>query len=193
VHREDARRGEQVVHHGEDRLLDLARVQGAADQHLLAPEVDQDEDFAARPVHFGAGVEAGSADDGESGNVVQKRLPVHGEEHVPGEKGVPRHLGDDSYREPVRLVRAHVAILDEELPPLEVGEQPRPERLVPVGVEGAVRLPPVDRSFAPGLPHEEAVVGGPARVLAGPHDEGTGRREVPFATTQRLLEQRRTR
>jgi len=61
VHRQDARRGEQVVHHGEDRLLDLARVQGSADQHLLAPEVDQDEDLAPRPVHLGAGVEAGRA------------------------------------------------------------------------------------------------------------------------------------
>ena len=194
VHRQDARRREQEVHHGEDRLLDLARVQGAADQHLLAPEVDQDEDLAPRPVHLGAGVEAGRADDRELRDVAQERLRVrHGEEHVPGEQGEPRHLGDDADRQPMPFIRAHVAILDEELPPLEVGEEPRAERLVLVGVEGAVRRSPVDRPFASGLPHEEAVVGGPARVFAGPHDEGTGRRQVSFATPQRLLEQRRTR
>jgi hypothetical protein len=98
VHRQDVGGGEEVVHHGEDRLLDLARVQGAADQHLLAPEVDQNEDLAPRPVHLGAGVEAGRADDGEFGDVAQERLPVYGEEHVPGEQGVPRHLGDDPDR-----------------------------------------------------------------------------------------------
>jgi len=48
------------------------------------------------------------------------------------------------------FVRAHVAILDEELPPFEVGEHPAPDRLILVGIEGAVRLSPVDRPSLPG-------------------------------------------
>ncbi len=92
-----------------------------------------------------------------------------------------------------QLLVSGPAILDEKFPPFEVGEQPGPERLVHTGVEGAVRRSPLDRPFASGFPHEESVIGGPAGVLAGPHNEGTGSRQVPFATPQRLLEQRRTR
>ena len=41
---------QRVVEDGEDRLLDLAGVVRAADQHELAAEVDEDEDLGARAV-----------------------------------------------------------------------------------------------------------------------------------------------
>ena len=50
VHREDALERQAVVHQREDRLLDLARVEGAADQHLLARRVEDDERAGARAV-----------------------------------------------------------------------------------------------------------------------------------------------
>ena len=57
VHRQDALERQAVVHHREDRLLDLARVVRAADQHLRARRVQHDERAAARAVLLRIGLE----------------------------------------------------------------------------------------------------------------------------------------
>ncbi len=58
VHREHAALGQAVVHQGEDRLLDLAGVGGAADQDLLVGEVQAHEVGRAGAVGVGVGGEA---------------------------------------------------------------------------------------------------------------------------------------
>src|SRR5205807_2092530 len=50
VHRKHVLGRQQVVERGEDRLLDLAGVTGAANQDDAAPQVDQDEGLAFRAV-----------------------------------------------------------------------------------------------------------------------------------------------
>ena len=50
VHRQHALQRQRVVEDGEDRLLDLAGVVRAADEHELLAEVDEDEDLGARAV-----------------------------------------------------------------------------------------------------------------------------------------------
>ena len=106
VHREDAPLRQEEVHHGEDRLLDLARVEGAADDHFLPAEVDEDEDLAAGAVHLGTGMETRRADHRELGNVGRQLLRVEdGAEHVAGEEALPRELRDDPDGQPVLLRR----------------------------------------------------------------------------------------
>ena len=59
VHREDALERQAVVHDGEDRLLDLARVERAADEQLGAARMQHDERAGARPVLLRVGLEVG--------------------------------------------------------------------------------------------------------------------------------------
>jgi len=63
VHREDAREWQAIVHQREDRLLDLACIEAAADQHLLARRVQHDERPGARPVGLGIRLEARRVQD----------------------------------------------------------------------------------------------------------------------------------
>ena len=63
VHREDALERKPVVHHREDRLLDLARVERAADQHLGAARVQHDERARPRPVLLRIGLDGGRVQD----------------------------------------------------------------------------------------------------------------------------------
>jgi len=89
VHRHDAGERHEVVHHGEDRLLDLPGVAGAADDADALIEVEDDEGLAAGAVHLGHALEAGSAQDGELRHVAaQLVMGVGGDEHVPGEHAV---------------------------------------------------------------------------------------------------------
>src|SRR5262249_5330047 len=80
--REDAAQGEEVVEDGEDRLLDLARVLRAADEHDAAREVEDDERLRARPVAPGIGGEAGRMDDVEVGAMSRELVAVRTEEEV---------------------------------------------------------------------------------------------------------------
>src|SRR5205823_10640291 len=57
MHRKDVLRREQVVERGENRLLDLACVTGAADDDDPPAEVDQDERLTARAVSLRLGLE----------------------------------------------------------------------------------------------------------------------------------------
>src|SRR5207245_2835022 len=67
VHRKHPLGREQVVECGEDRLLDLARVFGAADENHAAPEVDEDERFAMGPMLSGVGLDGWQRRDWEVG------------------------------------------------------------------------------------------------------------------------------
>ena len=65
VHGEHALLGQQVVHDGEDALLDLAAVLAAGDQDQLLLIVDHDGGLGVDAVTLGDALEAGSGNDGE--------------------------------------------------------------------------------------------------------------------------------
>ena len=67
VHGQHALVGQPVIHDPEGALLHLAGVVGAADQDLLARQVDEDDRLAARAVALGIGLEGGRVDDREVG------------------------------------------------------------------------------------------------------------------------------
>ncbi len=96
VHRQDAFEGQAVVHEREDRLLDLAGVEGAADEHLHPARVENDEGLAPGPILFGIGRDLGRVQDerlrlvvGELllGRIDEERLR---EERMPGAVGHTR-------------------------------------------------------------------------------------------------------
>jgi len=84
MHRKDVLRREQVVERGEDRLLDLARVTGAADDDDPPAEVDQDERLTARAVSLRLGFERGQRDHGEIRFEVHQFVRGRTDEQVAG-------------------------------------------------------------------------------------------------------------
>ena len=65
VHRQHVAQRQQIVHDGEDRLLDLPRVARPADEDELLRKIQQDEDLGVGAVGGGIRVKARHVDDGE--------------------------------------------------------------------------------------------------------------------------------
>ena len=192
VHREDAALREEVVHHREHRLLDLAGVGGAADQDLAALEVHDHEDFGSGLVLVGGGAEAGGGDHRELRAVFVERFLVPGaDEHVPGEEALPGLGGDDPDGESVLGVGAGVAVLDEQVAALEVGGHPPAQAGVPLGGEGVVVATPPDVGVGVRFADHVLVVRGAAGELAGAHHDGAAVGQRGFAAEDRLLGERR--
>jgi len=164
--------GHEVVHGGEDALLDLAAVLRAADEHQAAAEIEQDERLALGSIQFRLGLQPRHVNDGEFGHVIAQLLRVElADEHVAREQVVPGVLGNDAHRHTVVQVCANVAVKDEDVAVLGVGQH-LPVEVVEVFLcEGAVDFAPPDVRFARRLLDNELVVGGAAGVAAGLHDQ----------------------
>lgn len=95
MHREHSLLRQDAVEEGERRLLDLAGVRRAADQHEAAVEVQDDEGFGARAVELGNGVKVRRVQDGWRRLVRLERVRVRLKQQVAREEAVPHGLGDD--------------------------------------------------------------------------------------------------
>ena len=71
---QDVLQRQQIVQHAEDRLLDLARVARAADEHQPPREVQRDDDVGRGPVPGGIGLEARGIDDRERRLTARRRV-----------------------------------------------------------------------------------------------------------------------
>ena len=101
VHREHALLRQQVVQNREHRLLDLAGVVRAANDHELLLEADGDANLGlgavAGGMWRGSRTRAGPSTRGLKFELFGRRP----QEQAPGEQAVPRLLGDDAQRQPV--------------------------------------------------------------------------------------------
>ncbi len=130
-----------VVHHREDRLLDLPGVAGAADQDQPLRIREQHERRVGRTVDLGIGRQTGGVEDGELRFIALELLVARPQEEVAGEQVVPGVLVDHPDVQAVGGIRAGVSVED---PQLAIGEMGGHLPLHPVehvGVDG-----PVDRS-----------------------------------------------
>ena len=188
VHRQHPLLRQVVVHDAEDALLDLARVDRAADQDHPAGEVEEDEGGALRAVLRRVGLEGADVDHREA-RLENLELLAVGlvEEHVLGKEVVPRLLGDDPDRQPVVGVRSRVAVEDEEVLVRHVGLGLGEEPVEALGVEGPVDVAPPDLPVRRGIPDRELVVGRAAGVLAGGGDQGALAGDPGLAAPDRLL------
>jgi hypothetical protein len=98
VHRQHLLLRQQVVEHREDRFLDLTGVGGAADEHQLARQIEQDEGLRVGAVDLGDRLEGGHVDDRELGHVRRQLLGRGLDKEVSGEERVPGADGDDPDR-----------------------------------------------------------------------------------------------
>ena len=182
VHRQHAPQRQQIVHHREHRLLDLAGIAGPPDQHQALREIQQDEHLGVRPVYPRIGLAGRRVDHGELGDVVRKLGTVgFGDEQVTGEQRVPSLLGHHPHRQAVGGVRPRVAVLHEQIPAAQMFDDGLVDGVEPVGIDRTVDVTPRDPGRARRLVHEESIAGRPPRVGAGAKDErpGRGHRSLP--------------
>ncbi len=107
------------------------------------------------------------------------------------EQAVPRLLGHDAHRQPVRRVGARVAVLDEDFLAAQIGEHAALEAVECRRIDRAVHLAPRDVLLARGFLDDELVVGRAAGVLAGAADDRPISRNLSFTPPHDFLVERR--
>ncbi len=193
VHRQHVLVGQQVVQDGEDRLLDLAGVPGAADRHDAFAEIDQDRAVRGGAVGLRIGLEARQVQDGEFRLEALELLGPGPQEHVAGEQVVPGGLGQHAHADAVRRIGAGPAVAHEQLAALGIGQHAIVQGAEALRRDRLVGLAPVDAAPGLGILDEELVVGRAAGMDAGAHDEGAAVAHLAFAAADRFLVERRNR
>ncbi len=186
MHRHDAGLGQHVVQVGEDRLLHLAGIGRAADQHDLAREVDRDDGLGAAAVPGRVGAEARQVDDGQLRREVGEGLALRADQQVADEQRVPGILGEDPGADPVTDLGTADEILGEQLTPLGMGHEVLEEGVELGPGDGAVVLPP-HLVLGVGVADDELVLGRAAGMDAGLSDQGAAGGELGLAALQRVL------
>ena len=115
VHRHHALLRQQVVERGEHRLLHLAGIGGAADQHDHAGEVDGDHRLAQRAVAGRIGPKRRQVDDRHLGHEALELVRLRPDQQVADEQRMPGIFGDDARAQAVIAVGAADQILDEQV------------------------------------------------------------------------------
>ena len=190
VHRHHTLQRQQIVEDGEDRLLHLAGIGGAADQDGLAFEIHHHHGFAAAAVAGRIGLEAGQIDDGVFGHERRQIGQFRAHQQGADEQAVPGIFGDHAHLHPVFGLAAAKEILHEQVAlALQRGFE--------IGLDGsellrrdALVLVPPDGAIGGGIAHDELVVGAAAGVLAGFHHERAMFRQQALAALYGEFHQR---
>ena len=192
VHREHALLRHVVVHDGEHRLLELTGVARARDEDHPLREVEHDGRARARAVLCRIGLELRRVEHRE---VRIERRQLGGfrtNEHVPHERHLPRVRRDVADGEAVLGIGAAVEVLHEQLvAPIQVFDDVRAQRLELLLGERLVDLAPVDVRFGRRFFDEEFVVRRAAGMRRRHGAEGAHVGELSFATSDRVLDERR--
>jgi hypothetical protein len=193
VHREDARERKPVVHQREDRLLDLARVERAADQHLLPRRVQDDERPRARPVRLRVGLEAGRVQHERVGLEAAQLVLGRVDEHRPREERVVRAGRDDADGDALLRVGARERVDDVDVAAAEVRRHLLAQTLEVLLRDLRVDVAPPDPLLRARLTDDELVLRRAARVLARVDRERAALGDAGIAARERVLVQLRRR
>ena len=117
VHRHHALRRQIEVERGEHRLLHLAGVGRAADQHDLAGEIDRDHRVGAfaAAVTLGVRLERRQIDDGHVRHEARELGALRTDQQRADEQRVPGEFGEDAHLDAVLRIGAAIEILREQL------------------------------------------------------------------------------
>ncbi|MHC2191464.1 hypothetical protein ACVJF1_004097 [Bradyrhizobium diazoefficiens] len=186
VHRHHAALGQIVVQRGEDRLLHLAGIVGAADQHDLAGEVDRDDVLRLAAMALRIGAEARHVDDGELGREGRQLDRLGADQQRADEQRMPGELSEHAGLDPVGRIGAAVEVLREQALAFGVLEEVLIERLELLRGDRLVAGPP-HLLVGGGVAHRELVLGAAARELAGVGAQRTVGRQHRLARGERVL------
>ena len=186
VHRHDVLGRQHIVEIGEHRLLHLARIGRAADQHDAAREIAGDDGGRAGAVAGGIGLEARQVDDGEIGRIGGQLFRLRTDQEVADEQGVPRQFREHAGAHAQGGIGAAVEVLRVERLAARMGQEVLVERLELLGRQRAIVVPP-DLAFGLGVADDELVLRRAAGVNAGVGDERALRGDARLAIGQRDL------
>jgi hypothetical protein len=169
-----------MIERGEHRLLHLAGIGRAADQHDEPREIDSDHGLRARAMALGIGAEGRQVDDRHLRHEAFELRRLRPDQQVADEQRMPGEFGDDPDRQFLRGICAADEILHEKVALRgmrdEVGVKPledlRRHRLVGV---------PPDGVFGGVVADDELVLWRAARVLAGIGDKRAVAAELGLA------------
>src|SRR5262249_44672054 len=178
-----------IVERGEDRLLHLAGVVGAADQDNALGKVDRDDGLGAHAVALGISLERRQAQNGEIGDVVGELGALGTDQQRADEQRVPGELGIDPRLDAVFGVGAAVEVLGVELLASGVLEEVAEQQVELGGRQLAVLLPP-DRLLGGFVADDELVLGAAAGVDAGFGAERAALDDRALAVRNRVLVKR---
>ncbi|VWM24786.1 Uncharacterised protein [Collinsella intestinalis] len=182
--------GEQVVHDGEDGLLDLAGVLGAGHDHDALGEVHEHGGLGVQALDRGVALVAGGGEDGEIGFAVGGALLIGGaDEELRDEQGLAGALAGDHELAGVGAVGAGEAAHDVEVALTEVCRNAVADLLVAFLGDGNVHVAPGDGFVHVGGVHHEAVLGAATGVFAGFDHEGAVGRELALMMGECLLDE----
>ena len=181
---------QQVVHDGEDRLLHLASIGGAADQDHFLVEVYRDHGLAGAAMTRRIGIEAGQVDDGEFRIEALQLFGGGPDQKLVHEQRVPGEFGDHSYRNAMREIGTAEQILGEQLAPFGMGHHVGMERIEMRGAHRLVVVPP-DLGFGGGVAHHKLVRCRASGMHARAHHQRTILGNHAFAAAHRFFVQGR--
>ena len=182
VHRQNVLFRIEVIEDREHRLLHLARVARAANEHRSLREVHHDKGRGVGAVPLGVGLEFGSMQHGEAGIEIGQILGRRPDEHVAHEVRVPSVWRHEPDRHPHLRIGAGEEVLDEQRIEAaqvlhHVGIEGRPV----LRAHGLIDLAPPHFGIAARFFHHELVVGRPAGVRGRICAEGPATGDLPFA------------
>ena len=187
MHREDALERQPIVHHREDRLLDLTCVVGAADEQLGAAWMQDDECAAACAVLLGIRLQVGRVQHDSLRRKGSLLFGTEIDEHRASEERVVRVRRDHAHADPMRAVGSRPGVDDvERFGGCEVRRDLVPEQLVVILGELLVDVSPPDAIGGGRFVDEELVLGRAAGEGAGVDDERAAFGELALAARQRV-------
>ena len=189
VHREDVLLGHEVVHHGEDALLDFARIAAAGDDGHALFEVDDDGRFAVHAVAFGNALIAGARNHGEAGHERVQFFLVGADQQLMDEHVFAGKIIHHAHGQTVFRIGAGKAVEHEHVAVLQIGANAVIDVVEFFLADRHVDLAPGDGIMMLGLIHDVAVERAAAGVRAGLDQQRAGIGQAAFAQREGLLGQ----
>ena len=166
MHRHDALLRQKIVERGEDGLLHLAGIGGAADQDQAVLEVAGDHGLGPAAVALGVRLEAWQVDDRQLRQEALERTMIRADQQIADEQRVPGKLGHDPGRQCIVAIGAADQILDEEVHACGMGQHVLAQQVEMAGGHRLVVVPP-DLTFRHLVADHEFVLRGPSGMLSG--------------------------
>ena len=193
VHGQDALEGQAVVHQREDRLLDLAGIERAADHDLCPAQVDDDERRAAGAVLLRLCFDDRSVENQRVGLELVQLLAGGLDEERLGEQRVPGAVSDQPNAEPVCRIGAGERVDDVEVLMLEKRGDLVAEPIELHFLQLLVDRAPPDSILRARLADKEFVFRRTSRVAACVDDERAALCEPALVSPQRVRVENRGR
>ena len=186
MHRHHPLGRQDVIQDGEDRLLHLARIGGAADQDQFLGEIDRDHGLAGRTMFGGVGIEAWQVDDGEFRIEISEVFDGGPDQELVHEQRMPGIFGDDANLDAVGKIGAAEQILGEQFLAFGEGHHVGIQRVEMGWAHRLVVVPP-DIGFAVGVLDHEFVGCRAASVMPGQDDQRPILGDVALTPPDRFL------